>query len=329
MYMAKIIPKRQCAAESGCKNGETRMPCFSPLKGYVSKELTVNGKRKTVFDSRQAGDFGSRTLPCGQCIGCKLERSRQWAIRISHEASLYQQNCFITLTYAPEHLPPDGSLDVRHFQLFMKRLRKKYGKNIRFFHCGEYGEQLGRPHYHACLLNFDFPDKCLRNTTPRGDHVYSSNSLSSLWPYGRSEVGTVTFESAAYVARYVTKKITGPLAATHYSGKRPEYTTMSRKPGIGTPWLDRFKTDIYPHDFVIVRGKKVPLPRYYNKQFENEYPALYEVTKTKRCAKRFGSDWLSKEWLEENTDDRLRVKETVQLSTANAALGRKYETNKE
>lgn len=301
------------------------MPCFSPLKGYVSKDLTVNGKRKTVFDSRQAGDFGSRTLPCGQCIGCKLERSRQWAIRISHEASLYSSNCFITLTYAPEHLPLDGSLDVRHFQLFMKRLRKRYGPNIRFFHCGEYGERLGRPHYHACLLNFDFPDKVLYRQNSRGDHLYRSPSLEQLWPYGLCEIGSVTFESAAYVARYITKKISGPLASAHYNGRAPEYVTMSRQPGIGAPWLARFKTDVFPHDYVVVRGKKVPLPRFYNKLFEAEYPQLYDKTIAKRCAKRFGPECFSREILHEQSDERLRVKETVQLSTINMALGRNYE----
>lgn len=305
------------------------MPCFSPLKAYVSATKNSSGKRSTVFDSRKAGDFGTRTLPCGQCIGCKLERSRQWATRISHEASLYDKNCFITLTYAPEHLPPGGSLDVRHFQLFLKRLRKRFGQNIRFFHCGEYGEKLGRPHYHACLLNFDFSDKTLYRTSNRGDHIYRSRALEDLWPFGHSEIGSVTFESAAYVARYITKKITGPAAAAHYAGRKPEYVTMSRRPGIGAPWLAQYKTDVYPHDFVIVRGKKLPLPRFYNKLFEEQFPQLYEQTLAKRCAKRYAPGCFSREVLHEEDYERLKVKQTVQLSTVNAALGRNYDNKKE
>jgi len=301
------------------------MPCFHPLKGYISKTLTANGKRQTVFDSRQAGDFGTRTLACGQCIGCRLERSRQWACRISHEASLYDQNCFITLTYAPEHLPVDGSLDVRHYQLFMKKLRKRFGKNIRFFHCGEYGERLGRPHYHACLLNFDFPDKVLHRITDRGDRIYRSASLEALWSYGYCEIGDVTFDSAAYVARYITKKITGPRASSHYGSRRPEYTTMSRRPGIGAPWLVKFMTDVFPHDYVIVRGKKVPVPRFYNQSYEVLNPEKYARIKEKRVLKQVASGCLSRENLLESSEERLKVKQIVQSRTINATLSRKLE----
>lgn len=304
------------------------MPCFSPLKGYVSKDLTVNGKRKTVFDSRKAGDFGSRTLPCGQCIGCRLERSRQWAVRISQEASLYKRNCFITLTYSPENLPADGSLDVRHYQLFMKRLRKAYPNDkIRFFHCGEYGENLGRPHYHACLLNFDFPDKIHYRTNERGEPLYRSQSLEKIWGLGICEIGSVTFDSAAYVARYITKKVSGPMAEAHYNGRNPEYTTMSRKPGIGKPWLDKFKNDVYAIDAVIMRGKKCSPPRFYNTQFEltnpDEFAAFKHRCDVKYFAK-YGIDTWDSTMLEESPE-RLQVKEKVLKATIKASLGRKYE----
>ena len=118
---------------------------------------------------------------------------------------MYDDNCFITLTYSNQHIPADGSLDVRVFQKFMKRLRKRFGDGIRFYHCGEYGSLLGRPHYHACLFNFDFPDKYLWKEN-NGQKLYRSPSLEELWPYGYSSIGTVTFESAAYVARYILKR---------------------------------------------------------------------------------------------------------------------------
>lgn len=303
------------------------MTCYHPIKGYRSKELTVNGKRSLVFDIRKS-TAEPMEIACGQCMGCRLQRSQQWAVRISHEASLYEKNCFITLTYAPEYLPADGSLDVRHFQLFMKRLRKKFGPGVRFFHCGEYGENLGRPHYHATLLNFDFPDKVLHRETNQGDAIWRSPALEELWPYGYSEIGSVTFESAAYVARYITKKITGPRAASHYTqvntdtGEithlKPEYTTMSRRPGIGEPWLQKFATDVYPHDHVVIRGGvKIPPPRYYNNRYEVMNPEKYRKVKMAREGKSvniYGTDEFKRRVLD-NTYDRLKVRETVQLRT--------------
>ena len=151
------------------------MPCYHPLTGYRSIEVTANGKRKLVFDPNKGYVDLPVTIPCGQCIGCRLERSRQWAMRCYHEASLYDLNCFVTLTFNDTHIASDGSLDHRDYQLFMKRLRKKFPKNkIRNYHCGEYGEQCrtcgqqrkycqckkyipspGRAHHHACLFNFD------------------------------------------------------------------------------------------------------------------------------------------------------------------------------
>jgi len=147
-----------------------------------------------------------------------------------HEASLHERNCFITLTYDDAHLPVGGSLVPEHFVLFMKRLRFKYGDGIRFFHCGEYGERLGRPHHHCLLFNHDFSDKVVL----RGSGVsqlFSSVELDGLWPYGFSSIGTCTFQSAGYIARYTLKKVKGPGAVYHYKGRVPEYLTMSRRPG--------------------------------------------------------------------------------------------------
>lgn len=246
-------------------------------------------------------------VPCGQCIGCRLERSRQWAIRCVHEAQLHSENCFITLTYNNDHLPADGSLDVTHWQKFMKRLRKKYGDGIRFFHCGEYGHQLGRPHYHACIFGFDFPDKVLWKQSPSGERLYRSASLESLWPFGYSSVGTLTFESAAYVARYIMKKHLGQGADDHYGGKKPEYTTMSRRPGIAAGWFEKFKGDVYPSDEVILRGKAMKPPKYYDGLYEVLDPDAFEKMKVKRkkSAKIRSAD---------STRDRLRVREKVKQS---------------
>ena len=313
------------------------MTCYHPQKVYWSKALTVNGKRTLVWnESKSNGD--TTTISCGQCIGCRLEKSRQWAVRISNEASLYDQNCFVTLTYSPENLPENGTLVPRDVQLFLKRLRKKYGDKIRFFSCGEYGDNFGRPHYHLCLLNFDFPDKKIFRKTQRGDLIYRSDSLEKLWPYGHSEIGQVTFESAAYCARYITKKVTGKNAEAHYTRldvetgelitKHPEFTNMSRRPGIGAPWLKQFSRDVYTHDALVIRGgTKVPPPRYYNNQYEVQNPEHYSQIKSNRLNKQldeFKNAEFSRK-LKDNTHERRIVKEIVHQKTINTSLNRTYE----
>lgn len=198
---------------------------------------------------------------------------------------MHENNCFITLTFNAENLDPSGSLNKADFQLFMKRLRKHFfgnlKSNIRYFHCGEYGEdqealkqnikKLGRPHHHACLFGFDFSDKILWKNK-NGVKLYTSKTLENLWPYGFSTIGAVTFESAAYVARYIVKKINGDMAEKHYNGKTPEYTTMSRRPGIASTWFDKYGSEVYPRDFVTSRGFKAKPPKYYDKIYDLTNP---------------------------------------------------------
>lgn len=250
------------------------MTCYHPLLAYRSEG-------KVVFNKPFAFAKGFN-LPCGQCIGCRLNYSRQWAIRIVHEAEMHDENCFITLTFNNEHLETRSnpmSLDVTEYQRFMKRLRKRFGKNIRFFHCGEYGDQNKRPHYHAIIFGFDFKDKKLW-TNRDGVKLYTSEALQELWPYGFSTIGEVTFQSAAYVARYIMKKWKGEGAEDHYTrwcpltGEgttvTPEYCTMSRRPGIGKTWLEKYKSDVYPHDYVVINNHKVKPPRYYDSLLSEE-----------------------------------------------------------
>lgn len=300
------------------------MPCFHPLHGFKSQHLNASGKRNIVFNPSQGFRDLPVTIPCGQCIGCRLERSRQWAIRISHEAQLHEKNCFLTLTYDDKHLPPDGSLHIDHFQKFMKRLRFHYGK-LRFFHCGEYGEKFSRPHYHACLFGFDFDDKTLWKTI-RGNKLYTSKKLQEIWPQGFSTIGDLTFESAAYVARYVTKKITGKNAESHYEkldhyGEyKPitrEYTTMSRRPGIGKEWFDKFNSGVFPSDFIIMRGKKIKPPKYYDTLYERLSPSEHLQLKNQRKA-------IAKLHSDNNTPDRLEVREFIQQEKSKQ-LKRSYE----
>ena len=194
---------------------------------------------------------------------------------------MHKHNSFITLTFSPEALEQRDSpwsLNVRDFQTFMKRLRKKHNKKIRFFHSGEYGEKNKRPHYHALLFGHDFPDRRLFRERD-GIKLYTSNELQELWPFGFSTIGELTFQSAAYTARYIMKKINGDSAESHYQTTDqygeihniiPEYCTMSRMPGIGHDWLKKYKTDVYPNDYVIVNGHEIKPPRYYDSLLDPE-----------------------------------------------------------
>ena len=117
------------------------MPCYHPIPGYRAKSTNPSGKRSIVFNLSEGFKNFAVSVPCGRCIGCRLERARQWSIRCIHEASLYEANCFVTLTYDDDNLPLDGSLRPRDMVLFLKRLRKRFGPGIRFFQCGEYGDK--------------------------------------------------------------------------------------------------------------------------------------------------------------------------------------------
>ena len=269
------------------------MPCYRPLKAYRKDGGGV------AFDSKRGFADRRIELPCGQCIGCRVRRSREWAMRCVHEAQMHERNCFVTLTYCPQKLPADGSLRVEDFQKFCKRLRKRVGK-FRFFHCGEYGEENFRPHYHSLLFGVDFHfDRVLLKSGKF--KLYTSATLDSAWKLGFATIGECTYESAAYVSRYVMKKITGKHADEYYQGRKPEYITMSRRPGIGAGWFEKFSSDVYPSDEVVIDGRRFRPPRFYDERLDDQ---VIEPLKRKRkkAAVRFAKD------LEH---ERLRVREKV------------------
>lgn len=211
-----------------------------------------------------------------------------------HEASLHDANCVVTLTYDDAHLPVDGSLDKCAFPKFVRRLRKT-GARARYFQCGEYGD-LGRPHYHGVLFGWDFPDKQLGPPSKSGADQWVSSELERLWPNGICTIGTLNFESAAYIARYVTKKVTGQKAAAHYervdafTGEcyqlEPEFATMSRRPGIAAGWFEKFASDVYPSDEVICRGRPAKPPRYYDQLHSAKDEAAHKAVSLERDRRR-------------------------------------------
>lgn len=292
------------------------MVCYSPLSAYKSlTRLTENGKSYISFNRAEVSNtpFEIIKLPCSQCIGCRIKRSKEWALRCVHEASLWHENAFITLTFNNDHLNERGSLVKSDFVKFMKRFRKRCkgmdatsdGKKvifpIRYFHCGEYGDDMDRPHHHACIFNYNFPDK-KHWMTRKGHQVYRSEELENLWiddkgqSLGFSEVGEVNFESAAYIARYITKKINGPHAASHYYRHdddgvayylEPEYITMSRRPGLASGWFEKYQKDVYPKDFVTHKGVKHRPPKYYDRIYDILEPVrMAQIKRNRKLAQK-------------------------------------------
>lgn len=264
------------------------MPCYFPMKAYPS--LAVNpetGKHGRTFSGTKSLIEGALyTLPCGVCFGCRVDRAEGWAVRATHEAKMCNEagsgSAFLTLTFDNEHLPPDNSVSVDTFQRFMKRLRYEVGKSIslRYLGCGEYGSRLGRSHYHALIFGYGFPDKRLYKTVGKNTRLYTSELLSKVWPYGFCTVGNVSYQSARYVSSYVMKKLGGDRAEAHYQRSNPEtgevwavereFQLMSLKPGLGKSWLDKYKSDVYPADAVLIDNKLRKPPRYYDQQLSEE-----------------------------------------------------------
>lgn len=264
------------------------MPCYHPIS---ARFVERNGKKQLYFSAASCpfpcyNDLPKIEVPCGKCIGCRLERSRQWAVRCIHEASLHEANCFVTLTYDDKHLPEHKSLVREHPQLFFKRLRAR-GIKIRFFGCGEYGSRYERPHYHAIIFGHDFHDDLVplsSFSSASSTKLYTSRFLSELWPYGFNSVGTATFESACYVARYCTKKLNGELGRLAYEeqDRISPFLMVSNRPGIGQGWYDKYGSDVFPRDSVLVRGHLCKPPRYYEKKLEMQDKLLYDIVKGSR-----------------------------------------------
>lgn len=301
------------------------MVCYRPLQAFLVKNC-VTGKNRIVFPNKRKNILrsvdaveescevsGDIKLPCSYCVGCRLEYSRQWSVRCVHEASSHASNCFITLTYSNDYLPPNGSLVKSHMQGFFKRLRARFPDwPMKYYHCGEYGDKLGRPHYHVLLFGFDFPDKVYRCSRRENDY-YESDILHSLWPFGKCILGNLTYRSAGYVARYATKKQYG---LKRWRGKRiPEYATMSN--GIGRQWFLNNYQDVYSYDQIIIMNhKNKPMrhkpPRRYDEWFKEIDPKRY--CEIKQMREHYAESF------PEDSSERLKAREDCKLD----CLGRLF-----
>jgi hypothetical protein len=314
------------------------MSCFNPVSAVLTERLNKNGNRIVEFG---AVDGEPIFVKCNNCIGCRLDYSREWATRITHEAQLHDDNCFITLTYNDDNIPRDGSLVKKDIQNFIKRLRKslempyclidekcrpvlyKRGKKkgqpkmatstfkkIKYYYCGEYGDKNNRPHYHAIIFNHNFNDWVYLHTTDNGSDIYTSPTLEKIWGKGFVTIGTVTFESAAYIARYCVKKINGKMADTidKITGLKPyercetvfgeiveiykvlpEFADMSRRPGIGRDWFNKYRSDCYPKDYTTINGMRIKPPKAYDRYLQEIDEQMYDEIKNGRMLSAFNS----------------------------------------
>lgn len=294
------------------------MPCYHPLIAIPTGNLRKNGKQYLRIEKLEKSDdvkkikeSGSYIIPCGHCIGCRLDYSRSWADRMMLELEDTKKAVFLTLTYNNENLTiltdNETGVDVptlnkRDCQLFMKRLRKEYGEfKLRFFLAGEYGDKTKRPHYHCIIFGLslgDIGDIVYFGKNELGDNYYISKKLERIWNKGFVLAADVSWKTCAYVARYVTKKVNGLLYDELYgsSGRVNCFSLMSRKPGIGALYLEKHPDCL---DFNSINlstsegGLEIRIPKYYYKQLNRENSILYDPVKYDSISeqrKKYASD---------------------------------------
>lgn len=309
------------------------MSCTSPLKAYWRSA----SRDAITFDVAKSATRIPFALPCGQCLGCRMEKARQWGLRCLNEAKMWPSSYYVTMTYNSDYMPLGGTVCLRDVQLFMKRLRKaatgvpwenpltgKITKSPRFFLGAEYGDDNRRPHYHALLFNVRFDDLREHGKNGRGEILYTSAHMSRLWgdgggTFGFCTLGAVTFESAVYCAKYALKQIklsdkSTPAAREEWERRYVvydadglvyerdrEFAVMSRCPGIGALYYEKYGQEIRDHDNVVVAGREVRPPRYYDTKSDAIDPARFAVVKSKRKRQAV----LAKP---DNTPERLAVK---------------------
>lgn len=285
------------------------MACYHPSKVLVSRKGLAGRVRDRVM------------VPCGHCLGCRTDQARGWAVRLVHEGVTLSPAWFVTLTYAPENLPENGTLVPRDITLFIKKLRRMLeGERISYYIAGEYGEVTARPHYHAVLYGPRLLDR-IHLSSRHGAPVFRSPSLENLWGHGILEFTALTYAAARYCASYVRKKVRMRDDPEHYSRVDPgtgellsverEFGRMSRRPAIGRKWIERFWTDVYPRDFVVVDGRPLKPPRYYDKWMDKFHPDVMLSVRTQRY-----------EDLEVLGDDKLIMMEKIHRARVNFFEGR-------
>lgn len=277
------------------------MQCIRPIKAGFDRFGNITYSSRSHDKSIESFAF-----PCRKCLPCRLNHAREKAIRAIHEAKMYENNIFLTLTYNDQNLPKDGKLNYLDIQLFIKRLRKEIEKNITdkelkeklkigYICTGEYGDKNKRPHWHLIIFNYRPSDAKYKYTSKTGDKVYSSLALTELWGKGNIDFGSVTLESAGYVARYAAKKLIHGKDNEHQF--QPIHKTSS-KHAIGKKYLEKYWQNIFDLGYIVLPNyQKAAIPRYYEdwlkKNHPNEWMKYYTGLKEK--AKKLANEKQQKE----------------------------------
>lgn len=294
------------------------MICNYPLTRIETYDGKVSFHGSYIKDAEASKEFHQKLqngkniksvkmIPCGQCISCRLNKSRDWANRIMLEAKEFACNYFVTLTYEDQYLPikrcyndetgeiiTGFTLKKEDLEKFNHDLRQYWKRKfnhdgIRYYSCGEYGSENLRPHYHCIIFNLPhLSDLKIYRVTETGSILYTSETISNIWKKGYVVIGEVTWESASYVARYVMKKKFGKEADQYYKSmaKIPEFTTMSRMPGIGRNYYEANKETIYATDEIFIQGSKGIIgtkpSKYFDRLYEQDHPEEYKKIKLNR-----------------------------------------------
>ena len=283
---------------------------------YHPAKIISTDKLEQYWTTFTMGHYKYEQINCGNCIGCRIDYSREWANRGYLESLSYKNNYFVTLTYDDEHKPCEeelttsegitytdmdgiewnGILVPKDLQLFMKRLRsnmtRKYGQKtpIRFMACGEYGSKTKSPHYHLILYNLQLPADSFYNPRVNWENniYYQNHIIEEAWTEGISNIAEACWETIAYTARYITKKINGEASEDYYAmqGQIKEFFRVSNRPGIGKQYYEENKDKIYKNDQIMIRNNKgvhyIKPPNYYDMLFKKENPAEFEKIQKKR-----------------------------------------------
>lgn len=268
------------------------MTCYYLRPAWRDKQENKNGKREITFAKKGTQIDEDVMVPCGKCEGCRAAARQDWAIRMHHESESYDRNSFLTLTYenSPEKLQkPD-------LQKFIKKLRKHSNRQLRYFACGEYGEETNRPHYHLVLFNEDFRGGYTYNID---DELYGNSALNRIWGHGTITIGSFTMASACYVAGYVNKKL----------GDTDTFSIMSKRPPIGYDYAVQNQDQLARLEKVIIEGRELPIPKVY---LEWETPTKYRPQTVHLDTVRGNR----RKYLKNFTPKELRNKEVNQKATS-------------
>lgn len=220
--------------------------------------------------------------PCGQCMPCRINKRRLWTHRLILEGHKHAEKCVVTLTYSEAFGPLSNSLRPRQVQRWLKRLRERAQQQLRFFLCGEYGDENGRPHYHLVLYGLGLP---LEHVNDYRCKCSTCSLVRDTWGLGFVYVDHLTWESAAYVCGYVTKKMTSS-QDPRLGNRHPEFVRMSLRPGIGASAMQdvanslndapgaRAVSALGDVPLILQHGpKKFPLGRYLRRRLRHEMGA--------------------------------------------------------